>query len=179
MSRGAGPPEWRPVPGYEGRYEVSDQGQVRSLPRTSITGRKVPGRILSTETESAGQKKVTLYRDGKRDTRRVYLLVAEAFQRPPVHFGVKNGLTPKRRGPRRENGEYASSIGRMLRSYRRRISEGDTTDLADFAALIKLAEHELGEAAIALQSRGFSWADVGAALGISRQAAQQRFGRNR
>lgn len=171
-------PEWRPVPGYEGRYEVSEQGQVRSLPRLSSTGRKVPGRILSTEAAGTSQKKVTLYRGSKRtrETRRVYLLVAEAFQRPPVHFGVKDGLTPKRRKPPRENGKYAIFAGRMVRAYRRRIAEGDLADLADFAALITLAEHEFGEAVSALRSRGYSWADVGSVLGISRQAAQQRFG---
>jgi len=29
---------WRPVPGYEGRYEVSDQGDVRSLRRPGVRG---------------------------------------------------------------------------------------------------------------------------------------------
>jgi hypothetical protein len=172
-------PEWRPVPGYEGLYEVSDQGQVRSLPRTSSTGRPVRECILSTDTASTGQPKVKLYRDGESRTYRVHLLVAEAFQSPPARFRVKSRLTRKPRGPREENGEYARSIGRMLRSYGRRIAEGDTADLADFAALIALAEGEFRAAVGALRERGYSWAEVGASLGISRQAAQQRFGPGR
>ena len=42
---------WLPVPGYEGHYEVSDMGRVRSLPRTlpmeGSKGRRYPGKILS------------------------------------------------------------------------------------------------------------------------------------
>lgn len=40
------PEEWRPVVGYEGLYEVSDQGRVRSLPRTLRDGRRLKGRVL-------------------------------------------------------------------------------------------------------------------------------------
>ena len=43
---------WVPIPGYEGHYEVSDMGRVRSLPRTlpmsGSKGRRYPGKILST-----------------------------------------------------------------------------------------------------------------------------------
>lgn len=46
---------WKPVPGYEGRYEVSDQGRVRSLPRDveirmvcgTMHTRHYKGRVLS------------------------------------------------------------------------------------------------------------------------------------
>ena len=31
--------QWLPVPGYEGYYEVSDLGRVRSLDRMVMTGR--------------------------------------------------------------------------------------------------------------------------------------------
>lgn len=39
--------EWRPVVGYEGMYEVSDQGRVRSLDRVDSIGRLRRGRVLS------------------------------------------------------------------------------------------------------------------------------------
>lgn len=40
-----------------------------------------------------------------------------------------------------------------------------------------LPSWSLVEAVLWARSRGESWADIGAALGVSRQAAQQRFGR--
>lgn len=68
---------WRPVKGYEGKYEVSSEGRVRSLDRG-----KVPGRMLSLRNEGHGYKQVALYDEGKRVDKRVHVLVAEAFIGP-------------------------------------------------------------------------------------------------
>ena len=38
--------EWRDVAGYEGLYQVSDQGRVKSLERKNCLGRTVKERIL-------------------------------------------------------------------------------------------------------------------------------------
>jgi hypothetical protein len=65
--------EWRPVLGYEGLYEVSIGGQVRSLPRATTRGK-----VLA-QNPSAGYPAVTLSKAGKVRTRRVHVLVAEAF----------------------------------------------------------------------------------------------------
>lgn len=66
--------QWRPVPGFEDHYEVSDDGQVRSLPR-----RRTNGRILSQRISPAGYPLVTLKRDGEKFTREVHRLVTLAF----------------------------------------------------------------------------------------------------
>lgn len=78
---------WKPVLGYEGRYEVSDMGQVRSLPivvngfgRTFVH----PGsnRILKQTSGHFGYCTVSL-RDGRRGNRkRVHTIVCEAFHGP-------------------------------------------------------------------------------------------------
>jgi len=39
--------EWRPVVGYEGLYEVSSNGLVRSLPRRGGNNRTYGGKTLS------------------------------------------------------------------------------------------------------------------------------------
>lgn len=80
---------WLPVPGYEGYYDVSDLGRVRSLDRVVPHGRgavkRLRGRLLKPRFDSDGRQVVTLYGDGKRLTVRVYVLVLEAFvgPRPP------------------------------------------------------------------------------------------------
>lgn len=58
--------EWRPVVGWEGLYEVSSHGRVRSCKvlRPGLTN---------------GYKRVVLCDDGRRVTRGVHILVAEAF----------------------------------------------------------------------------------------------------
>lgn len=80
------PETWNPVVGYEGIYEVSDLGRVRSLERMSSQGRLVKSRILKqTPTSNGLYLKVDLVRGGKstRRTVRVHRLVAEAFLGAP------------------------------------------------------------------------------------------------
>jgi hypothetical protein len=81
--------EWRPVVGYEGRYEVSDDGQVRSFgPATGQHGGGARGQRLLKfwPHRKAGYPMVTLYRAGQpRVSRTVHSLVLAAFvgPRPP------------------------------------------------------------------------------------------------
>lgn len=84
-TRMAGPEEtWLPVPGWPG-YEVSDLGRVRSVDRVLSDGRTAGGVLLAKSPDSRGYMRVTLRKDGKSSTRRVCVLVAEAFlgRRPP------------------------------------------------------------------------------------------------
>lgn len=79
--------QWRPVAGYEGFYEVSDLGRVRSLPRV-ITRKNdsplpVPGRIMSPSPNGrAKHRALLLSRQGKVKTAKVHILVLEAFVGP-------------------------------------------------------------------------------------------------
>lgn len=76
--------EWRPIPGYEGSYEVSDLGEVRSLDRLTDRGRNWRGRVMSPAPMPSGYQIVTLWRDGKQRTALVHRLVLEAFVGPPA-----------------------------------------------------------------------------------------------
>lgn len=72
---------WLPAVGFEGLYEVSDRGRVASLPRSNRRGRLV----LTPSPDSDGYLQVVLCSAGVRYTRKVHVLVAEAFigPRPP------------------------------------------------------------------------------------------------
>ncbi len=73
---------WQPVLGYEGLYEVSDHGRVRSLPRKSRSGRGYqvyPGRVLTTCANGHGYHVVSLSRNNRKTTRQVHDLVLTAF----------------------------------------------------------------------------------------------------
>jgi hypothetical protein len=84
--------EWRPVVGFEGTYEVSSLGRVRSLDR--ILERKgswyrgpqkvrQPGKMLACALDGSGYPNVSLYTaDGVRIGARVHNLVAAAFIGP-------------------------------------------------------------------------------------------------
>lgn len=72
--------EWRVIPGYEGYYEVSCEGRVRSVERVLPDGRKRAGKILRLcTTKGNGRLKVSLSRDGVAASVKVHQLVARAF----------------------------------------------------------------------------------------------------
>lgn len=77
---------WRPVRGFEGIYEVSDEGQVRRVAPGPFTS---PGRILKPRPSQKGYFRVALhYRGVKRETG-VHRLVAEVFL-PEPESGQRN-----------------------------------------------------------------------------------------
>lgn len=79
-----------------------------------------------------------------------------------------------------ETDRYATMMRRMLRAYGRRVADRDIAALADLAAFAEDVDQVLGETVAALRSEAggrYSWAQIGAQLGITRAAAQQRFAR--
>lgn len=66
--------EWRSIPGYEGRYEVSNEGGVRSLPRPGVSG----GPIKCCPNRD-GYLQISLRQNGRLRVRTVHRLVALAF----------------------------------------------------------------------------------------------------
>lgn len=75
--------EWRPIPGWEGFYEVSDLGRVRGIERVS-SGRRQKSRVLK-PTGPVGNTKylfVRLRRKGKTDYKPVHHFVLVAFAGP-------------------------------------------------------------------------------------------------
>ncbi len=91
---------------------------------------------------------------------------------------VKARLTPNRRRRPVENDEYASFIRRVLRAYSRRVAAGDADALADMTGLAAELDEVISQAVTGLRAAGYSWAEIAARLGVTRQAAQQRWDRS-
>ena len=74
--------EWRDIQGYEGLYQVSNLGRVRSLDRTIETRsgkRRYKGRILKDYVKENGYHTISLWKNGTSEDFFVHKLVAEAF----------------------------------------------------------------------------------------------------
>ena len=73
---------WRDVSGYEGHYQVSNFGRVRSLDRISPNGNPLRGKILSIGDNGNGYKNVMFCVRYQKKRRYIHRLVLEAFVGP-------------------------------------------------------------------------------------------------
>jgi hypothetical protein len=89
---------------------------------------------------------------------------------------VNEPLTPKRHRRAVENDEYAAFARRVIRAYARRIADGDIEALTTMTTLATDVDQAITDAVTGLREYGYSWAEIARPLGVTRQAAQQRWG---
>lgn len=121
---------WKDVPGFEGRYRVSDLGRVYSL---------VSGRTLKPYPNAVGgYLMVSLYSNKKRHPRTVHSLVLETFVGPRpekaeclhgVTGNQDNRLSNLRWGTRSENIADQRSAGTLSRGDKHRWSRLTEADI--------------------------------------------------
>lgn len=85
--------EWRAIPGYEGKYQVSSLGRVRSLQRVAIrrggrgTSTRIRGHLLRAVSNGRGYWSVRLWNRNSESCQYVHRLVLLAFVgEPPCGF---------------------------------------------------------------------------------------------
>jgi hypothetical protein len=96
--------------------------------------------------------------------------------RPDNPDTVNQRLTRNRARRPVDNDEFAAFARRVLRAYARRVATGDIDALTVMTDLSAEIDAVIGQAVTGLRSCGYSWADIGTRLRITRQAAQQRWG---
>ena len=88
--------EWRSVIGYEGLYEVSNTGQVRSFDRyVKYSNGRIhlhKGKVLSPIKDKDGYLQVNLCNNGKIHQIKIHRLVAQAFLLNPDNLPQVNHL---------------------------------------------------------------------------------------
>lgn len=106
--------EWKDITGYEGLYQVSNTGRVKSLERTVWTGRgyykTLPERILKACKSGNGYLLVALCKDGKDKRHYVHRLVATAFLENPMGYKEINHIDENKQNNCMENLEYCSRL---------------------------------------------------------------------
>lgn len=71
--------------------------------------------------------------------------------------------------------KFLAFARRILRAASKRMADADPEDLAELVALREAVDEAIDNAARAVHANGASWTEIGAALGVSRQAARQRW----
>ena len=98
--------EWKEIPGYEGLYEVSSYGKVRSLDRYDSRNCFRKGKVLSPVKDKDGYLAVFLSCNGKQKTIRIHRLVAKAFLPNPDNLPEVNHLDEDKTNNRVDNLEF-------------------------------------------------------------------------
>lgn len=103
--------QWRPVPGYEGNYSISDQGRLKRHPRTTIAKNNVSHSFLAGIIRSTIQKGMLYARlshNGHRRKVGIHQLVLLAFVGPPPTRGHQaNHINGKTTDNRLDNLEWS------------------------------------------------------------------------
>ena len=106
---------WKDIPNYEGLYQASNLGNVRSLDHIRKNGKNnnqkclTKGRILKQAIQKeSGYAFVVLSKNGKTKGFRVHRLVAETFIKNPYNFRCVNHKDENKQNNNVNNLEFCS-----------------------------------------------------------------------
>lgn len=106
---------WLPVVGFEGYYEISSNGQVRSLPNKN---KFRPNQSKNLKPViNLGYHRVTLRKDKKSYYKKVHRLVAEAFLENTYNKPCVNHINGIKNDNRLENLEWCTHSENEIHSY--------------------------------------------------------------
>lgn len=112
---------WKDIEGYEGLYQVSTCGNIKSLakPRKNGNGRSYiqKEKLLKQSFTTTGYKKVELYKDGKRKSFKVHRLVAIAFIPNPDNKPEVNHIDGNKINNNIDNLEWVTSSENSIHAY--------------------------------------------------------------
>lgn len=129
---------WKDIKGYEGKYQVSNMGRVRSLDRFDRVGNPRKGRLLNPKPKNNGYVRVHLA-DGKGYAHEsVHRLVAEAFveRRNPEDI-IVNHLDNNPTNNRADNLEWTTYQGNMQWAAKQGRMKGCPTNLLKAREVLK------------------------------------------
>jgi hypothetical protein len=177
------------IQGYEGYYQVSNYGNVRSLDRVikEKTGKiqTLKGRILKPRINPGGYYHVGLGKNGTRATFAIHQLVARAFipnpnkKRTVNHINgdkLSNNVSNLEWSTYSENLEHAYKTGLRqavkpsevaCKNYRRKLNEQQVREIkrlivADFLTLKQIAnQYNVGRSTISSIKSGRNWRHIG------------------
>ena len=120
---------WKPIPNYDGYYEASNIGRIRSVARIGKRGKGLgiyPSVILKPSLGEWGYEQVSLRKEGKKRTMRVNRLVAQTFIPNPDNLPQVNHIDGVKTNNRVDNLEWCNSSQNMIHCFSNGLSDWNT-----------------------------------------------------
>lgn len=146
--------DWKDVENYEGYYQISSLGRVRSVTRLIIykTGKRFTykSRILKQRTDKDGYLRITLNKECKLSTMSMHRLVAIHFIPNPDNLLQVNHLDGDKTNNSISNLEWCNVYDNLKHSYREglkktKLNEQDVKDIKELYKLGKHTQKQIGE----------------------------------
>ena len=172
---------WVPIPGHEKTYEVSNLGQVRSLPRRLATrwgpntGRQIPMRLKSFSKHSQGYCAVHMYEGQVLDKQYVHRLVAQAFISNPEKLPQVNHRDGDKSNNAAENLEWCSGSKNCQHAVDTQLYEMQRGEANGHAVLTESDVVMIRE----LASKGMLHREIASLVNVGRKAVTKIVNRQR
>lgn len=119
---------WKPVPDYEGLYEVSNYGNVKRLARERIItngiSKPLSEKLLKNFTGKFGYSHVNLYKNKKLKQHRVHRIVMLAFTHMPNNKTSFNHIDGNKSNNKLSNLEWCTQKENTIHAYKTGLAKG-------------------------------------------------------
>ena len=115
---------WKDIKGYEGLYQVSSYGRIKSLARTTSQNKRLPERLRVLSVDKYGYMCVNLSKDGKVKLLKVHRLVCEAFIENPDRKPQVNHIDGNKGNNHVENLEWCTGSENIIHAFETGLKEG-------------------------------------------------------
>lgn len=126
--------DWKDIKGYEGLYQISNLGRIKSVERHDTLGRHVRERKLKFQSNKDGYLNVTLRSNNVKKTYLVHRLVAKTFIPNPHGFPEINHKDTIRNNcmasnlewcDRKYNVNYADAKEKIIKKHQKKVAQID------------------------------------------------------
>ena len=117
---------WKDIKDYEGLYQVSNYGRVKSMERT-VKGpkgnKKIKSRIMQEYKNKFGYSIISLSKSGKTKNFQIHRLVAQAFIPNPLELPQVNHIDGNKDNNSVNNLEWITNRDNVIHAYKNNLRE--------------------------------------------------------